>query len=119
MMKVYEEELQDHEHKCEDTVCAPDPSSSSMVELEEDFDVASAFAGAFELSNSCGKFKGDWYDHFYNVSTGSDKNVLYLYPGEDHNNAFRLNNNLCSRLRDWYNSATSVHVYHVHSVSQA
>merc|ERR1719253_1261010 len=120
MMKVYEEEQADHELKCEGSAHTPDPETeNSMLQVDENFDVASAFAGAFELSNSCGQFEGNWYDHFYNTSTGQDKNVLYLYPADDHNDAFRLNSNLCSRLRDWYNSATSVHVYHVNTVAQA
>jgi len=110
-----EAEENEAQNKCvpDDEAAEPDTTTEALVQVEDTFDIASAFAG------DCGSFKGDFYDHFYNVSRGSTKNVLYLYPGEDHNDAFRLNTNLCDRLKGWYTDAASVHMYHVNSVAHA
>jgi len=48
------------------------------------------------------------------------RNVLFLYPKDDYNNAFCLRNrDLCVRLSGWYEDACSVALHRVGSVSEA
>eukprot|EP00929_Paragymnodinium_shiwhaense_P034780 TRINITY_DN18880_c0_g1_i1.p1 TRINITY_DN18880_c0_g1~~TRINITY_DN18880_c0_g1_i1.p1 ORF type:complete len:453 (+),score=61.49 TRINITY_DN18880_c0_g1_i1:69-1427(+) len=46
-------------------------------------------------------------------------NVLYLYPAEDHNDAFCVNTFVCGRMAGWHKNACSVQLYRVQSVAEA
>lgn len=56
---------------------------------------------------------------FQDGSACREKNVLYLYPAEDHNGAFCINDNVCHRMNNWYSYACSVHMKRASSVKQA
>lgn len=58
--------------------------------------------------------------HFFDTpKTCTMRNVLWLYPSEDHNGAFEINTNVEWRLKGWYRMACSVHVWRVGSVEEA
>jgi hypothetical protein len=46
-------------------------------------------------------------------------NVLFMYPWEDHNNAFCINNNVCHRMSEWDFHACSVRMRRIQSVEDA
>mmetsp|Transcript_122917 Transcript_122917/g.358764 ORF Transcript_122917/g.358764 Transcript_122917/m.358764 type:complete len:413 (-) Transcript_122917:10-1248(-) len=48
-----------------------------------------------------------------------ENNVVWLYPTEDHNSAFRINENVCHRLTVWSQKACSVQFKRVSSVEEA
>jgi len=57
---------------------------------------------------------------FSSGDTCALRNVLFLYPKDDENNAFCLaNGDLCKRLSGWYEEACSVALHRVGSVSEA
>lgn len=77
------------------------------------------FSDRFKLglsSSNCNKLA---HKDFNDVNVCSEKNVLYLYPWEDHNEAFCINYNVCHRMNSWYNHACSVHMRRTHSVKRA
>lgn len=57
--------------------------------------------------------------NFQNRAPCLSSNVLFLYPRDDHNNAFCINANVCKRLMGWYENACAVRVRRISSVSHA
>merc|ERR1719253_853597 len=58
--------------------------------------------------------------HVYNTTSQScNTNVLYLLPAEDHNGAFGLTHNLCTRMNGWHKVACTVNLHRVSSIQDA
>lgn len=49
----------------------------------------------------------------------AEKNVLFMYPWEDHNNAFCVNENVCHRIWNWDKHACSVRMRRIQSIQDA
>jgi len=61
----------------------------------------------------------DWRSFKDKDKPCSDGNVLWLWPADDHNNAYQINKAACYRLMHWYEGACSVSVVKTESVEMA